>query len=156
LLCCGIGCLSSTPACGTYVTQSIGALAGLLLIAGLWTPIAGVVVAIVEARIAFTSHANASIPLLLAVLGATLAMIGPGTWSIDACVFGRKHICASRPLGNRDSPKSRISNSNDPAMPPHDQMGFFSRTSGFRIEIEGQRMALKTLNAADGRRCPKE
>jgi putative oxidoreductase len=28
----------------------------------------------------------------LATLGATLAMIGPGAWSIDAHLFGRKHF----------------------------------------------------------------
>jgi len=27
-----------------------------------------------------------------AVLGAALAMVGPGAWSIDARLFGRKHI----------------------------------------------------------------
>jgi hypothetical protein len=27
-----------------------------------------------------------------AVLGVALAMIGPGAWSIDARLFGRKHI----------------------------------------------------------------
>jgi hypothetical protein len=30
----------------------------------------------------------------LAVLGATLAMIGPGAWSLDAQLFGREHIDA--------------------------------------------------------------
>jgi uncharacterized membrane protein YphA (DoxX/SURF4 family) len=31
-------------------------------------------------------------PLMLAALGAILAMVGPGAWSIDARLFGRKHI----------------------------------------------------------------
>jgi putative oxidoreductase len=88
----GLACFSETPICASFVTQGIGVLAGVLLIAGLWTPIAGVVVAVVEARIAFTSDANASISIVLAILGATLAMIGPGTWSVDGLMFGRKHI----------------------------------------------------------------
>lgn len=29
---------------------------------------------------------------ILATLAATLAMIGPGAWSIDALLFGRKRI----------------------------------------------------------------
>ena len=74
------------------VPDSVGALAGVLLIAGLWTPIAGGVVAILEVCLAFTSPADHSFALFVAVLGATLAMIGPGTWSIDAWVFGRKRI----------------------------------------------------------------
>jgi putative oxidoreductase len=63
-----------------------------MLIAGFWTPIAGLVVAILETRLAFLSPAHAVLPVLLAVLGATLAMIGPGTWSVDAWLFGRKRI----------------------------------------------------------------
>jgi uncharacterized membrane protein YphA (DoxX/SURF4 family) len=30
--------------------------------------------------------------LLLAILGISLAMLGPGAWSIDALLFGRKRI----------------------------------------------------------------
>jgi hypothetical protein len=29
---------------------------------------------------------------MLAALGAALAMVGPGAWSVDALLFGRKHI----------------------------------------------------------------
>lgn len=92
LVYCGVACAAANPISPAVVTESIGAVAGVLLIAGLWTPIAGAMVAIVEANLAFTSPANATLPVFLAVLGATLAMIGPGTWSIDACVFGRKRI----------------------------------------------------------------
>jgi putative oxidoreductase len=31
-------------------------------------------------------------PVALAILGLTLAMIGPGAWSADARLFGRRHI----------------------------------------------------------------
>ena len=92
LVYCGVACAAATPICGTIVPQSIGAAAGVLLIAGLWTPIAGAVVAILEARVAFVSPGNAGIPIFLAVLAATLAMIGPGAWSVDAWIFGRKRI----------------------------------------------------------------
>jgi len=30
--------------------------------------------------------------VVLAVLGVSLAMIGPGAWSVDARLFGRKQI----------------------------------------------------------------
>ena len=72
--------------------QVIGAVAGLLLIAGLWTPVAGVVAACVEAWIAFSSPAHAGNPAVLAVLAVTLALIGPGQWSVDARLYGRKHF----------------------------------------------------------------
>ena len=74
----------------------IGALAGLFLIFGYWTPFAGIVIAVVEGWILFTGWENPLIAILLAGSGATLAMIGPGVWSIDAQIYGRKHIEPSR------------------------------------------------------------
>src|ERR1700722_11605999 len=85
-------CVNAMPVCGTVVPQSIGALAGILLLAGLWTPVVGILMAITEAWIAFLVPAGAALPAVLAVLGASLAMIGPGAWSFDAWLFGRKHI----------------------------------------------------------------
>lgn len=74
------------------MAQMIGAGAGIFLILGLWTPLMGTVVAIAELWIAFAGMGNPWIPILLAALGATLAMIGPGAWSIDAKLFGRKRL----------------------------------------------------------------
>ena len=72
--------------------QLIAAGLGALLLAGLWTPFAGSLIAIVELWIAYTRPGNPWIPVILAGLGASLAMVGPGAWSIDARLFGRKHI----------------------------------------------------------------
>jgi putative oxidoreductase len=68
------------------------AVAGILLLVGLWTPVAGMMVTIVELWIVCSSAGRLGIPIILATLGATLAMIGPGAWSIDAHLFGRKHF----------------------------------------------------------------
>jgi putative oxidoreductase len=92
LVYCGVACATANPICAAIVPETIAAVAGVLLIAGLWTPIAGAVIAVLEASVAFLSPANAAFSVFLAVLGASLAMIGPGTWSIDAWVFGRKRI----------------------------------------------------------------
>lgn len=73
----------------------MGAGAGIFLLVGLWTPIAGTAVAGVELWISFAAGAGPWISLLLATLGASLAMIGPGAWSADARLFGRKRIEAS-------------------------------------------------------------
>jgi len=48
-------------------------------------------IAVIEVWIAVSSGGGA-IPIMLATSGASLAMIGPGAWSIDARLFGRKHI----------------------------------------------------------------
>jgi putative oxidoreductase len=49
-------------------------------------------VAIMEAWIAFSLPGSATLPTVLAVLGASLALIGPGQWALDAWFFGRKRI----------------------------------------------------------------
>jgi putative oxidoreductase len=65
--------------------------AGLCLLAGLWTPIAGSLVAAIGIWFAFT-HADPLASVLLATIGAGLALTGPGAWSIDARLFGWKRI----------------------------------------------------------------
>jgi len=88
-------CLTATPGCAVAVGKSIGAVAGLMLIAGLWTPIAGFLIVGAEGWIAL-SGANAGLSVVLGVLGLTFAMIGPGAWSVDALLYGRKHIAFPR------------------------------------------------------------
>jgi putative oxidoreductase len=81
---------------GIVALEIIGVGAGLLLLLGLWTPVAGVLAVIVKVWIAgsrlYAHSGNPWFPITHAVLGAILAMVGPGAWSIDARLFGRKHI----------------------------------------------------------------
>ncbi|MGD1093882.1 MAG: hypothetical protein ABSB35_18080 [Bryobacteraceae bacterium] len=91
LLYCGIAYFRAAPQVAP-VAHIIGAGAGALLLVGLWTPLAGSLLAIAELWIAFTHPGNPFVSVILAVLGASLAMVGPGAWSIDARLFGRKHI----------------------------------------------------------------
>jgi len=49
-------------------------------------------VSLIEIWVLLSRGVDARIPIILATLSATLAMIGPGAWSIDARLFGRKHI----------------------------------------------------------------
>ena len=65
---------------------------GLLLCAGLWTPVAGGALSIVALWSAFSGTGDAWAQILLASVGAALAMLGPGAWSIDARLFGRKRL----------------------------------------------------------------
>ena len=88
----GIGDLREAHRFASMAPPIIAAAAGILLLVGLWTPVSGALVAIVEVWIAFSSPSDPWIHIVLATLGATLAMVGPGTWSIDARLFGRKHI----------------------------------------------------------------
>jgi putative oxidoreductase len=72
--------------------QSLAVAAGLFLVIGLWTPLTGTLIAIIEVCTASygTDHLRSTI--LLAAIGAALAMLGPGVCSIDARLFGRKRI----------------------------------------------------------------
>jgi len=72
--------------------NATGAGAGLLLLAGLWTPIAGAIAAILELWNCFSQPGDPWTFILLGALGAGLAMVGPGTWSVDARLFGWKRI----------------------------------------------------------------
>jgi putative oxidoreductase len=65
---------------------------GLLLIAGLWTPVAGTLVAILQVGYLFLRTGDPWIHVLLATLGIALALLGPGAWSVDARLFGWKRI----------------------------------------------------------------
>jgi putative oxidoreductase len=65
---------------------------GISLLCGLWTPVMGSVAAVIELLITFSPAGNSATHLLLAILSISLALLGPGAWSIDALIFGRKRI----------------------------------------------------------------
>ena len=74
------------------VLQSAAIGAGTLLILGLWTPIAGTLVILVEVCFAFLGSTQVRSYILLGALGASLAVLGPGIRSIDALRYGRKRF----------------------------------------------------------------
>jgi uncharacterized membrane protein YphA (DoxX/SURF4 family) len=83
--------LDSRPAIGVAVAV-LSIVAGLCLLAGLWTPIAGSLVAAIGIWFAFIHAEDPLASVLLATIGAALALVGPGAWSIDARLFGWKRI----------------------------------------------------------------
>jgi putative oxidoreductase len=88
----GVEQLRGGAALPSIVPQLLGAAAGVLLLVGLWTPVVGALVAVAELWVFFSSSGDPWMAILLAVLGGSLAMIGPGAWSVDARLFGRRHI----------------------------------------------------------------
>lgn len=65
---------------------------GGFLLFGLWTPIAAAAAVFLELWIVFSRTGYYESPILLAALAASLVMLGPGAWSIDARLFGRRRI----------------------------------------------------------------
>lgn len=89
---CFVSNLGKTTHLYVVLMQLAAAGAGLLLLVGLWTPITGAAVAFFEMWMVFLGQGDPWVALILAVLAGTIAMIGPGAWSMDAQLFGRKHI----------------------------------------------------------------
>jgi putative oxidoreductase len=65
---------------------------GIFLLCGLWTPVMGSVAAVMELLITFSPAVGSVTHILLVVLSISLALLGPGAFSIDAHIFGRKRI----------------------------------------------------------------
>ena len=93
----GMATTSGQAHAGLLPLQMGGAAAGLLILGGLWTPIGGTLAGIVEIWIAFTQPTSQPFAIVLATLGISLAMIGPGAWSIDARLYGRKQLLPPEP-----------------------------------------------------------
>lgn len=84
--------LTAAPFSFTMIPHVMGGGAAILLLVGLWTPIVGALIFIIELCVAVTQISDPWMPIVLATLGGITAMIGPGAWSIDARLFGRKHV----------------------------------------------------------------
>jgi putative oxidoreductase len=88
----GLARLLQAPQWESITRSSLAIGAGMLLVVGLWTPIAGLLVVLVEVWTALSKADSLRICIVLATLGAALVMLGPGLRSLDARLYGRKQI----------------------------------------------------------------
>ena len=78
--------------------RSVGLLAlastipGGLLLIGVWTPVAGILAALLEALMILRTIEEPKEGVLLICVCAAIAMLGPGCWSIDSLLFGRRRL----------------------------------------------------------------
>ena len=84
--------LTDSPFSISMIPHIIGACAAMLFLVGLWTPFVGALIAVIELWIAMTHVSDPWISIMLATISATSAMLGPGAFSIDAVLFGRRHL----------------------------------------------------------------
>jgi putative oxidoreductase len=84
--------LTDSPFSTAMIPQVIGACAGILFLVGLWTPFVGGLIAGIELWAALSQFSDPWISIMLALIGGTGAMLGPGAFSVDARLFGRRHL----------------------------------------------------------------
>jgi putative oxidoreductase len=71
---------------------ALSILLGVLLFAGLWTPIAGALVAVASIWEMVSHPASRSQFGSITIMASALALLGPGAWSVDAWLYGWKQI----------------------------------------------------------------
>jgi len=84
--------LNSEPSFQATVLCVLAVGLGLLLFVGLWTPLAGTLVAGIQACGILWKVADPWTYVFVGTIGAALAMLGPGFWSVDARMYGWKRI----------------------------------------------------------------
>jgi putative oxidoreductase len=85
------------PSLQTNIIRAVAFGAGSLLLLGVWTPVAGVLVAGAEACCVLLGRGELRSSILLGAVGMALVALGPGALSIDARLFGRKRLDIGEP-----------------------------------------------------------
>jgi uncharacterized membrane protein YphA (DoxX/SURF4 family) len=67
-------------------------LSGILLLIGLWTPVAASVCFLIEAWLTLVSGPTAGMHAAYAGISLSLALLGPGAWSFDCRLYGRRRV----------------------------------------------------------------
>jgi uncharacterized membrane protein YphA (DoxX/SURF4 family) len=96
LMVIGSAKLWAGPVGAAFWIELFSCLTAMLLLAGLWTPFAASSQAILQGVLAFAGGTFECAHLVLAITNMSLVMLGPGSWSIDARLYGRKRIDLGR------------------------------------------------------------
>jgi uncharacterized membrane protein YphA (DoxX/SURF4 family) len=92
--------MGKCPLCGIWHAQFVGYAGGVvvatLLLAGLWTPIAAAALAALAMWAMLCAQSLSVNQMVIALVAIGVAMLGPGAWSLDSILFGRKRIIVIR------------------------------------------------------------
>ena len=88
------GVTDLTSAYHPVIPTLAASIAAILVVSGLFTSVAAGIVVLAQVwmavSLAFAHEGERSMHLFLAAAAASIAMLGPGAWSLDARRFGRK------------------------------------------------------------------
>jgi uncharacterized membrane protein YphA (DoxX/SURF4 family) len=84
--------LNSGPSLQVIAVCTVAIALALLLLGGLWTPVAGTLVAALELCTIPWELGSLSTHIFMAAMAAALALVGPGFWSLDSRLYGWKRI----------------------------------------------------------------
>ncbi|WP_153067173.1 hypothetical protein [Steroidobacter cummioxidans] len=76
--------------------ELLNCAAALSILAGFWTPLAASSQAVLQGALAFSGETFEPAHLALAITNISLVMLGPGSLSLDARLYGRKRIDIGR------------------------------------------------------------
>ena len=88
----GIAALITGPPFALAIFYSLSVLLGVLLLIGLWTPIAGSLAALGVLWEAISQLASWQHCVSVGIMAVALTLLGPGAWSVDAWLYGWKQI----------------------------------------------------------------
>jgi putative oxidoreductase len=97
--------LSSSAPMHVTALHAIAISAGLLLLIGLWTPVAGGVLVLIELQRILWKLDDPWISILLGTMALALALVGPGFWSLDGRLYGWKVINLPPQKGKSEPPE---------------------------------------------------
>lgn len=88
----GFSALSGSSASDAVSIRLGGLLPATLLLLGLYTPVAALLQMLLEISLILVMPSLASLHLTRALISVALMGLGPGAWSVDARIYGRKRI----------------------------------------------------------------
>jgi uncharacterized membrane protein YphA (DoxX/SURF4 family) len=74
------------------IVPAVAVASGFFLMLGLWTPLAGSCAALIDMYNAISRAGDEQYHIVLAAVALSIVMLGPGAWSIDARLYGRRRI----------------------------------------------------------------
>jgi putative oxidoreductase len=88
----GIAAIAASGSRSPGLLALTSTIPGGLLIVGLWTPVAGILAVLLEAFMILMGSLEPKEGILLICVCVAIAMLGPGCWSIDSVLFGRRRL----------------------------------------------------------------